>query len=206
MFTLAHPSVQCVVTAVQAIGDRQYVIEVEVLSSELRDYTEELTRMPAITSASRQTPVGHRTTYLITLGLTPEYMQVASQLGALLRYPRVIENGHLTVEVVARTSQIRVLIRRLRAIARNVEVLRFGPGPVRSFRGQLSSRQTALLHRALAAGYFDVPRRITLTRFAEVLGRGKSSVSRALALIEKQLAESGAAAATAAPTVARPTS
>lgn len=195
-FTETRPTVQCVVSVVQRLNDGEYLVEFEIISSEPRDYTEELASMPAITSAKRQSPIGHRTHYLITLALTPGYMVVATELGALLRYPRVIENGHLTVEVVAPTSRLRALIRRLRQIASDVEVLRFGPGPMRSSLGQLNARQTALLHRALAAGYFDVPRRVTLTRFAETLGRGKSSVSRALALIEKRLAESSVASAT----------
>lgn len=192
------------VSAVQQLADNQHLIEFEVISSELRDYTDELAKMPAITSAKRQSPVGHRTDYLITLGLTPEYMLVATRLGALLRYPRVIENGKLTVEVVARARRLRTLVRRLRQIARDVEVLSFGPGPMRTSIGNLSGRQTALLHRALGAGYFDVPRRINLTRFAQTLGKGKSSVSRALALIEKRLAEAtlvsaGRPAATSSP-------
>ncbi len=188
-FTELHPTIQCVVSVVQQLSDNQYLIDFEVLSSELRDYTDELAKMPAILWAKRRTPVGHRTCYLIGLGLTPEYMVVATELGALLRYPRIIENGQLAVEVIARANYLRRLIRRLRQIADDVEVLSFGAGPMRSSIGGLSGRQTALLHRALAAGYFDVPRRVNLTRFAQTLGRGKSSVSRALALIEKRLAE-----------------
>lgn len=203
IFSQAHPSIRCVVTAVQPLGQEHYLIEVEMLTSELHDYAEELAHMPAITSAIRQSPVGHRTAYLITLGLTPEYMHIASEIGALLRYPRVIEGGRHTLEVVARLSQIRELIRRLRRLADDVEILQFGRAPMLSPGAHLSPRQTALLHRALAAGYFDVPRRVTLTGFAKGLGRGKSSVSRALARIEKQLAESGAASATAGSTAIR---
>jgi len=41
----------------------------------------------------------------------------------------------------------------------------------------------------MAAGYFAVPRGITLTALARRLHRSKSSISESLALIEKQLLE-----------------
>jgi predicted DNA binding protein len=42
----------------------------------------------------------------------------------------------------------------------------------------------------MAAGYFAVPRRITLTGLANKLGKSKSSLSEMLANIEKKLLES----------------
>lgn len=169
------------------------MLEVEIFSQDPEDYTDELSRLPGVVSVSRPASIGPRTLYHGTIDLTPEYMRVVSELGALLRYPRLVENGRHTLEVVARTSQIRDLIERLGRIAHDVEVLRFGRGPMRSCPARLSPRQVALLHRALAAGYFDVPRRITLTSLATKLGRSKSGLSRALAVIERDLVEASAA-------------
>ena len=107
----------------------------------------------------------------------------------LLRYPRFIQNGEYTVEAAAPVTQIRRLIQELRRISKAVEVLRFGRDRMRTYPPTLTARQNSLLHQALAAGYFDVPRRISLTRFAKRLGRSKSGLSEALALVEQKLAE-----------------
>jgi predicted DNA binding protein len=41
----------------------------------------------------------------------------------------------------------------------------------------------------MAAGYFAVPRGITLTDLARQIGRSKSAVSEAIAIIERKLLE-----------------
>jgi predicted DNA binding protein len=53
----------------------------------------------------------------------------------------------------------------------------------------LTSIQRALFRQALALGYFEVPRRITLTQLAHKVSRNKSSVSTTLATVERKLAE-----------------
>lgn len=143
-------------------------------------------------SVARLGAVGPRTRYQAILQ-QPEFHRLASELHALLRYPALFENGLYTVEVAARVTQLRKLIEELRHICRSVQVLRFGRDRMRTCPPTLSEAQHALLHRALAAGYFEVPRRITLTEFAKKLGRSKSAVSQALALVERELAESSVA-------------
>jgi predicted DNA binding protein len=54
----------------------------------------------------------------------------------------------------------------------------------------LTEIQQQLLSQAMAAGYFAVPRGITLTDLARRLDRSKSAVSEAIAIIEKKLLES----------------
>jgi predicted DNA binding protein len=53
----------------------------------------------------------------------------------------------------------------------------------------LSAAQHQLLNQAMAAGYFAVPRGITLTELARRLNRSKSGISESIALIEKKLFE-----------------
>jgi predicted DNA binding protein len=54
----------------------------------------------------------------------------------------------------------------------------------------LTEAQQQLLTEAMAAGYFAVPRGITLTDLARRLNRSKSSLSEAIAVIERKLLES----------------
>jgi predicted DNA binding protein len=122
----------------------------------------------------------------------PRLVTLASDLEALLRFPQTVTSGWFAVEVVARVSQLRELVKGLRRLSRYVEVVRFGHDPMRSFPPTLTSRQHFLLHQALAAGYFDVPRRVTLTGLATQLHRSKSSLSQTLARVERELVESSA--------------
>ncbi|MGI0054942.1 MAG: helix-turn-helix domain-containing protein [Thermoplasmata archaeon] len=53
----------------------------------------------------------------------------------------------------------------------------------------LTVRQEEILRRALAEGYFDVPRRISLTALAPKIGVAMSTLSVTLAVIEKKILE-----------------
>jgi predicted DNA binding protein len=120
----------------------------------------------------------------------PRFVALASDLQALLRFPQTVANGRYLVEVAAPVSRLRELVKGLRRISDHVEVLRFGHDPMRSFPPTLTSHQHFFLRQALDAGYFDVPRRVTLTGLAARLHRSKSSLSQTLARIERELVES----------------
>jgi predicted DNA binding protein len=123
----------------------------------------------------------------------PRFVSLASDLQALLRFPQTVANGRYLVEVAAPVSRLRELVQGLRRISDHVEVLRFGHDPMRSFPPTLTSHQQFFLRQALDAGYFDVPRRVTLTGLATRLHRSKSSLSQTLARIERELVESSVA-------------
>jgi hypothetical protein len=63
----------------------------------------------------------------------------------------------------------------------------------------MTPRQQEILQRALAAGYFDVPRRISLTELAVRIGVATSTLSVTLAVIEKKIVESFPLSAIEAP-------
>jgi predicted DNA binding protein len=192
LFTHAHPECVLNVIAAQTLSPGRMLSNIEIVAQEGRDYSADLSRVRGIESAARLGPVGPRVRYQIIIQ-EPSYISLANEHETLLRFPRMVQDGIYTVEVAARVSQLRSLIEGLRRISEKVELVRFGRDLMYTCPPTLSDRQYALLHLALAAGYFDVPRRITLSRLADRLHRSKSSVSQALALIEKVLAESSAA-------------
>jgi predicted DNA binding protein len=192
-FSHAHPDLTLVVIAAQATSDRRVVADAEIVGCDDRDYSAEIARLPGIDSVARIGDLGHRTRYQVVLR-EPPYIALANDLRTLLRYPRLIQNGEYTVEVAARVSQLRLLLDGLRRLSSSVEIRRFGRDPMHSCPPSLKPAQFALLQQALTAGYFDVPRRISLTRFAESMHRSKSTLSRSLALIERELAQASVAA------------
>jgi hypothetical protein len=187
-FSRAHPDMLIVITATQNLSENRVLAELELVEASPSDRQSEMEALKGVISVSRLGPVGPHTR-IQGIAERPSFLVLADQLEVLCRYPRFVRNGEHTMEVASRVSQLRKLVHGLRAISPEVTIAAFGRDRMRTIPPSLTTRQSALLHQALAAGYFDVPRRISLTGFAHQLGRSKSSMSRALALIEKTLAE-----------------
>jgi hypothetical protein len=108
----------------------------------------------------------------------------------LTRYPLVYTDGYVRFETLAPTGQVRQFVKE---VSREV-----GPSRVEAVRQGtvtpsvlgLTPPQLVVFRAALAAGYFGSPRRISVTKLAQTLGRSKSTVSEQLALIQRRLAES----------------
>lgn len=107
-----------------------------------------------------------------------------------IQFPLRIQAGILMWEVIGRRREFEEVLRIARGRGTEVSVASIRRRPLRSHLPLLTEGQQRLLAQAMAAGYFAVPRGITLTDLARALGRSKSSVSEALALIEKKLLES----------------
>jgi HTH DNA binding domain len=191
-FSRAHPEILIVITATQQLDPGRVLAELDLVEPSPTDHSEELQHLRGVFSATRLGPIGPRTRYQGTAE-KPAYLVLADELEVLCRYPRIVQNGEHAIEVASRVSQLRKLVLELRDLSSQVVVGAFGRERMRTLPAALTPRQDALLHQALAAGYFDVPRGISLTGLARKLGRSKSSVSQALALIEKQLIESSVA-------------
>ena len=185
-FSRAHPEILTVITATQQLDPGRVLAELELIEPSPSDHVEEMQRLHGVVSVSRLGPVGPRTRYQ-GVAEKPAYLVLADELEVLCRYPRLVQNGEHTIEVASRVSQVRRLVRGLRDLSPQVVIGAFGRDRMRTVPPTLTPRQDALLHQALAVGYFDVPRRISLTGLARKLGRSNSSVSQALALVEKAL-------------------
>jgi hypothetical protein len=187
-FSRAHPEMLMELTATQGLSGDRVLAELDLIEPNPADRTEEMRKLPGVVSVSRLGPVGPRTRYQGTAE-KPSYLVLTDELEVLCRYPRIVLNGESTIEVASRVSQLRKLVKALRQLSPEVTVVAFGRDRMQTSPPSLTPPQSALLHEALAAGYFDVPRRVSLTEFARRRGRSKSTTSRALAVIEKALAE-----------------
>jgi hypothetical protein len=120
----------------------------------------------------------------------PPVIYLYRRLALPIHLPLRIQAGSLEWEVVARRSEFEEVMSYVRSIDPGVTVVSIRRRPLRSHLPMLTQSQQALLAHAMAAGYFAVPRGITLTALAHQLRRSKSSVSEGIALIEKKLLES----------------
>ena len=152
-------------------------------------WANEIAGFPDVQKVESLAEVGDGSLYRITYE-NPPVVYLYRRMRLPLQFPLRVQAGYLTWEVVGRESEFQQVLEFARVADPSVHVLSIRRRPLRSHLPQLSESQHQLLTAAMAAGYFAVPRAITLTDLARQLDRSKSAVSESLALIEKKLLES----------------
>ncbi len=152
-------------------------------------WAQDIRTLPDVIDARGLAEVGDGCLYRV-LYHDPPLFAFLQKLGVPLQFPISIQAGLGWIEVVGRLRQIRRITEFARAADPRMEVIPIRKGPLRSHLPELRPNQQELLHRALALGYFAVPRRVTLTELARTLGRSLSGLSQSIAVIERKLLES----------------
>ena len=191
--TRAFPDLIGEVWAVHQLPDGRERVEVDILGPPLPDAIEALAREPGVEFVSAVAGAGPVRRFHLT-GRSPAFRSLEQVLEVLIRYPQTVQKGLFTIEVAGPVAQVEGVVGRLRRAYARVDVLCLGRDRMRTTPSTLTPQQDTLLHHALAAGYFEVPRSITLTELARQLGRSKSALSESLARIEKTILESAHAA------------
>lgn len=120
----------------------------------------------------------------------PPIIYLYRELGIPIQFPLRVQDGVIRWEVVARRSEFRAVLDHAGKVDPRFQIVSIRRRPLRSHLPELTVSQHQLLTQAMAAGYFAVPRGITLTDLARRLDRSKSAVSEAIAIIERKLLES----------------
>lgn len=161
-------------------------------------WSREIARLPDVAGVDSLAEIGNGCLYRITYR-NPPVIYLYRELGLPIQFPLHIEGGFLRWEVVARRSESSIVLEYARKVDPNFLVESIRSRPLKSHLPPLSEAQRQLLAQAMAAGYFAVPRAITLTDLAEKLDRSKSTLSEAIAIIERKLLESALRTATMTP-------
>jgi predicted DNA binding protein len=119
--------------------------------------------------------------------LTPSWLASARRLRVLWRHPVWVAQGAARWELIASEDRLRELIAEISPTLPGVRIDALLRGAGSRLPEQLTPRQSELLRRAVCEGYFDVPRRISLTELAERLNLSKSTLSERLAVVERKL-------------------
>ena len=113
----------------------------------------------------------------------PLLLLAAKRSGLPIEMPLDIEDGVATVEVTGEHERVAEMGRRLSDLGLRYEIerVRQRVDPARL----LTDRQRELLLAAVDLGYYDVPRRATLTEVADHVGIAKSTCSETLQRVER---------------------
>jgi HTH DNA binding domain len=152
-------------------------------------WAEEIGAFPDVVRVESLAEVADGCLYRVTYR-NPPVVYTYRKLRLPIQFPLRMQAGVLTWEVAARRADFQEVLRFARSRSGDVRVVSIRRRPLRSHLPELTETQHQLLAHAMAAGYFAVPRGITLTELARGLGKSKSGISEALALIEQKLLES----------------
>ncbi len=188
-FTKAHPELRVEIRNRMELDRQSVLLEVAVFGPGAAELADEVRAYPEVNRLEVRAEGPAAAVYRLTMN-TPAVLAVIRRHRILTRYPAVVEGGWLRFETLATASDIRKALAGLRRGVgpSHVEAVRRGPVTLGSLG--LSRAQEAMFRAALKRGYYDVPRRISVSGLAAHLERSQSTVSEALVRIEKRLAES----------------
>lgn len=187
--TRAHPSAVLEVRDRLPLGRAGAMFEIVLTSHEPVDWPRELRGQRQLRRVEWLATTGRSATYrVVSVGRT--FIPLIRRLRLLRSFPFPVRDGIATWTVVGPEARVRRLWAGLRETGVRFSLDAVRPGLPREPLGSLTPRQRQILRRALADGYFEVPRRVSLTVLASRIGVATSTLSVALALIEKRIVES----------------
>jgi predicted DNA binding protein len=187
-FSLRHPQVRLEALNRMEISEGLSVSDYWIDGAAPGGWAREIADFKDVTRVDSLTEVGGGCLYRITYR-NPPAIRVYQRLRLPLPFPLRIQGGYIHWEVVARYSEFETIMEFARSRDPHVTIVSIRRRPLRNHLPMLTEAQDDLLRQAMAAGYFAVPRGITLTKLAHQLDRSKSGVSEMIALIEKKLLE-----------------
>jgi hypothetical protein len=188
-FSLSHPEVRMEVLNRSDVTPDVSVSDYWIDGATPGGWAREILSYDEVLKVDSLAEVGGGCVYRITYQ-NPPVIYLYRRLGLPIQLPLRIQSGSLEWEVVARRSEFEEVMSYARGVDPDLAILSIRRRPLRSHLPMLTVSQQALLSQAMAAGYFAVPRGITLTALARRLHRSKSAVSERIALVEKKLLES----------------
>jgi predicted DNA binding protein len=181
-----HPEVTIEVLSRLDLGARKSLTEVRLHVPEPGPWAEEIQSLGQVDEAELLSSSPSEV-HLRVIHRTSPFVPIFRELRLMRRFPFTIRAGEASWVVVASERKHRQLIERLaeRKVGVVLESVRRSEGG--TSEQTLTSRQNELFQRAMAAGYFEVPRKITLTHLAAREGMAISSLSESMAIVEKKL-------------------
>ncbi len=104
-------------------------------------------------------------------------------------FPIQVRSGVLTGLVVTTPEKIRHFLIDMSKVSPGTTLESIRPGDLLNIESLFTPRQREVYQAARTAGYWDIPRRTTVTALAQTMHLSKSSLAETLAMIEKKLVQ-----------------
>lgn len=124
----------------------------------------------------------------------PLVPEAFGQCGMIPRWPARLRDGRIGWVMAGATAALRHLAEELDRAGQKVRIEACRHPAAPNVPEGLTRRQSELLARAFLLGYFEVPRRISLTEMSRRFGLAKSTLSQSLARAERAVIAEAAGA------------
>ncbi len=189
-FSRAHPSVRLEFLAYSPLSRDVSVVDCWVTGRPAGVWAPEISRYPDVRHAESVAEMGGGCLYRVTFR-NPPVVYLYRRLRMPLPLPIWMQGGMGRWEIVARTRAFHRLVEHFRrTVDPDLRIVSLHRSPLRSHLPQLSETQRQMLSAAMAAGYYAVPRKVSLGELARRLRRSRSALSETLAIVEEKLLES----------------
>ncbi len=186
--TSAHPESVFAVSGYLLTGS-EVIINFEITSpGSLEEILDEIRRSLDVQSCQVLTRDPGRLSLRVTSKVPKvSAIRIQTNLGLLPSFPVFLQDGKLSLVVVAPGNTIRRLFAEMQRQFPGTGISSVRRDRLERASGLLTPHQLEIFHTALSSGYWDVPRRVSLTDLAGKLGLSKSTLSESLANIEHKL-------------------
>lgn len=168
-------------------GDGPGYALVHVTAPDVGDVLDAMADHPAMTDLAVLARTDREATVQFETS-APMLVRAAKRAGVPIRMPVEIDDGEATVAIVGSPDRLPKLDRQLDGLGLTYRVERVGETNPR--RESLTDRQRETVLAAIERGYYDTPRRCSLTELAAELGVAKSTVSETLHRAEETVVKS----------------
>lgn len=185
--TRLHPAITIEVLSHLPLKKGHGLALVRVTGTGAGEIPPEISAHPSVTRVHTIRSVPGEANLLIEVKRTPllSALMAASILPAT---PFIVREGYADWKIVSGEKEITSLLDdlRKRGISNRIRYIGGREEPLAQTI-QLTDRQRSILNEAINAGYYEVPRRTSMTALARRLGIGKSSLSETLQVIERKI-------------------
>jgi predicted DNA binding protein len=177
-----HPEATIDVIGYSLLDDGM-LVDIRVRTNDFPAWVEELRAFPDVYDV-RMLGRAHNATTARVFYNGNEIFSDICRLHLILRVPFTIRDGVADVVMAGPDGSIRRFVNMFPKLNAQVEAVYDAE---REKESLLTRRQAYVFRCAWAAGYFEVPRHVTLTELAGRMGVAVSSLSEILAVIERKL-------------------
>jgi len=186
-FMVDHPELTAVTSNRHVEGSQTVVLEVSIRGGEGRDWSRELRVVPTIVSVRELSHIGRPNVYRIKWKAPPFYVELIDRFDLIGALPFVIAQESATVSLALTRSRLRKLIREMHRRGFFPEIVELRPLRGSSEPGGLTAKQRERFQLAVEAGFYDVPRRVSLDELARRFSVRKSAFAESLALARRKI-------------------
>lgn len=185
LFSRKFPEASVSVVGQLVADQERTLVDLKVHSANPQDWAATIISLPEVLAVDKLGSAGYTSTLRVTFKTHPLY-ELFNKLSLMWRLPAPVRDGMITIAMVGSDESVRQMIDTWRGHHLEVKVESVRHTEEES-KALLTPRQEYIFRKALVSGYYDVPRRVTLSELSRTVGVAVSSLSEILAIAEKKM-------------------